>query len=163
MTRAEIISNLNRFIGIKHFFGRSDFEGCDCIGLVKLFYLESGADIDFDDGKPPVTQENYFTASSWRRLFKYIHKNFDELTDDSELCYGDMVLFRINDCEHMAVVVDKYGKVLSMEIPEKEGVTQSTFYHRSIWRLVEHKIYRPKGGTFVDGNFKYNTKRFRAG
>jgi hypothetical protein len=57
-----------------------------------------------------------------------------------------MVLFRINDCEHMGVIVNQYGKMLSMEVPEKEGVTTSTLYHKSFWHHVEHKIYRPKGG-----------------
>ena len=152
VTRNELIKVINRFTGIKHYFGRSDFDGCDCIGLVRLFYLEHGTNLTFDDGQPPVTQENYFTTASWRRLFRYIHKHFDELTDDSELSYGDMVLFRINDCEHMGVIVDKYGKCLSMEIPEQEGITQSTLYHKSIWHLVEHKIYRPKGGVLLDGN-----------
>ena len=138
--------DISKYVGIKHYFGRSDYDGCDCIGLVRLFYLEHNTGLDFTDEQPPVTPENYFTAASWRRLFRYIHKHFDELTDDSKLSYGDLVLFRINDCEHMGIIANEYGLCLAMEVPEKEGVTTSTLYHKSFWKYVQHKIYRPKGG-----------------
>ena len=146
------MKDINKYIGIKHYFGRSDYDGCDCIGLVRLFYMEHGTGLTFNDGQPPVTPENYFTAASWRRLFKYIHKHFNELTDDATLSYGDLVLFRINDCEHMGIIVDQYGKMLSMQLPEKEGVTTSTLYHKSFWHHAEHKLYRLKGGALDNGN-----------
>lgn len=134
--------NTDKFIGIPHYFGESSFDGCDCIGLVRLFYREHGWSQDFDDGLP-VDRDTYMTASVWRRLFRYLHKNFTEVDD---VDYGDVVLFRINDCEHLGVIVDKYGRLLSMTVPEQEGVTTSTIYHRSMWKNVEHKVWRRRDG-----------------
>ena len=130
--------NIDKFIGIPHYFGESSFDGCDCIGLVRLFYAEHGWSQDFDDGLP-IDKDTYMTAPVWRRLFRYLHKNFTEVSD---VDYGDVVLFRINDCEHLGIIIDKYGRLLSMTVPEQEGVTTSRVYHRSMWKNVEHKIWR---------------------
>ena len=130
--------NIDKFIGIPHHFGESSFDGCDCIGLVRLFYAEHGWSQNFDDGLP-VDKDTYMTAPVWRRLFRYLHMNFNEVAVPD---YGDVVLFRINDCEHLGVIIDKYGRLLSMTVPEQEGITTSRVYHRSMWKNVEHRVWR---------------------
>ena len=143
--------NVDKFIGIPHHFNESTFDGCDCIGLVRLFYAEHGWSQDFTDDGIALTRDNYMLAPQWRRLFRYLRRNFTEVSD---VDYGDVVLFRVNDCEHLGVIIDKYGRLLSMTVPEQEGVTTSTVYHRSMWQNVEHKIWRRR-----NGNTESNTAR----
>lgn len=143
--------DINKYIGIKHYFGGESFEACDCIGLVRLFFKEHGSPLTFDDGKP-VTRENYHSVTAWRRLIKYLNQHCRRLKKNELPQYGDIILFRIEGDEHMGIMLTKYGDCLAMEVPVKEGFTMSRIYHRTLWRLAEHKIYRPKEGEGVNGD-----------
>jgi len=138
--------NINKYVGIPHRFMQSSFDGCDCLGLIKLFYREHGNPLEFDDGGFEITRDNYATLPVWRRLFRYLHKTCDKIENDGDIQFGDIIVFRINDCEHLAIAIDSYGRVLAMQVPEEEGKTTSMIYHRSLWKHVQHMIFRKKGG-----------------
>lgn len=46
------MEDINKYVGIPHYFNQDSFDGCDCIGLCRLFYKEHGWKQDFKDGKP---------------------------------------------------------------------------------------------------------------
>lgn len=97
--------DISRYVGIKHYFGESSFEKCDCFGLVKLFYREHGWPQTFTDDNPePVTEANYAQPRMWRRLYKYMLTHFERVTYD-DLQFGDVVIMQVNLCMHMGIYV----------------------------------------------------------
>ena len=50
-------TDVNKYIGIPHYFNTSSFRKCDCLGLIKLFYREHGWPQTFDDGLPIESEE----------------------------------------------------------------------------------------------------------
>lgn len=120
--------NIDRFIGIKHKFNGRDFDGADCIGLCQLFYRAFGYRQNWDDGKT--------IGADWRkqydRLFRYLEKNFRSTKNPRELRFGDAVLFDVDGDYHLGLYLE-YGKVLAMQVPCHEGVSQSTIYHKDDW------------------------------
>ena len=126
--KMSIDKSVGRFVGIPHYFGESSFSKCDCIGLCRLFYKESGYGESIDDGKPVVDGKSFGT---WRRLYTYLVKNMDRVQYD-DLQYSDLVIFEINGDVHLGIYLG-YGKLLAMQVPVKYGVTTSTIYHRDAW------------------------------
>ena len=127
-----MMDGFNKFIGIKHYFGESSFDGCDCIGLCRLFYKEHGWPQTFTDDEPePVTKENYAEPRMWARLYRYLLKNFTRV-DYDDLDYGDVVVMNFDGDEHLGIYLE-YGKVLGMQVPTVYGVSQSTIYPREWW------------------------------
>lgn len=51
------VHDINKFVGIPHYFGESSFDKCDCLGLCRLFYREHGYKEHIEDGKPIRGQE----------------------------------------------------------------------------------------------------------
>lgn len=135
--------DISRYVGIKHYFGESSFEKCDCFGLVKLFYREHGWPQTFTDDNPePVTEANYAQPRMWRRLYKYMLTHFERV-DYADLQFGDVVIMQVNLCMHMGIYVG-YGKVLGMEIPTVYGQSESTLYTRPWWTRVFKYAFRRK-------------------
>lgn len=124
------MENINKYIGIPHYFGESSFNKCDCIGLCRLFYREHGWKDTFDDGKP-VKKEHFSDVGVWRRLYKYCLTKMDRVEYD-ELDFGDFVIFQIEGDLHTGIYLG-YGDLLSMQVPTVYGETISTVYHRSWW------------------------------
>lgn len=124
------MENINKYIGIPHYFGESSFDKCDCIGLCRLFYREHGWKDTFDDGKP-VTKEHFSDVGVWRRLYKYCLTKMDRVEYD-ELDFGDFVIFQIEGDLHTGIYLG-YGDLLSMQVPTVYGETISTIYHRAWW------------------------------
>ena len=137
------MEDISKYVGIKHYFGESSFEKCDCFGLVQLFYREHGWKPVWDDGKTePVTEENYMQPRMWRRLYRFMLKNFDRV-DYDDFQFGDIIIMEVNLHEHMGIYVG-YGKVLGMEIPTVYGVSESTIYTRPWWTKVFKYAFRRK-------------------
>ena len=132
--------NIDKFIGIPHKFNESSFDGCDCLGLVRLYYREHGWPQTFDDGLP-ITEDNWETPEAWHRLFRYLHSNFDEVNDPSELNPGAVVVFKIGDDMHLGILLDNYGRMLASQIPVVYGKTTSTIYKRSWWMQCYKRGY----------------------
>ena len=126
------MEDISRFIGIKHYFGESSFEKCDCLGLCRLFYREHGWKGALYDGKPDPDKDNFSSFGAWRRLYTWCLKNMDRV-DYDDLQFGDFIIFRVANCLHTGLYVN-YGKLLSMQIPTEYGVSESTLYHRKWWK-----------------------------
>ncbi len=124
------MKNINNYIGIPHRFNGDAYDGCDCIGLARLFYLQHGWSQDFTDGQE-VTED--WQEKDKGRLFRYLKHDFTETKDTNTLVYGDVVLFVINGDYHMGIYLE-YGRVLAMQAPVVEGLTTSTIYHESFWK-----------------------------
>lgn len=125
------MEDIDKYIGIVHRFGQSDFNGCDCFGLCKLFYREHCWPQKFDDGKPYPSPDNYSEPSQWHRLYKYLLCNFKQVNAE-ELRFGDFVVFQIEGSIHCGIYLE-YGKLLSMQVPSVDGESTSTIYHRAVW------------------------------
>lgn len=124
------MEDINKFIGIPHYFGQDTFQGCDCLGLCRLFYKEHNWKQTFDDGKP-ITKD-WQKHNGLMRLLKYFRKNFTPTTNIDDLHFGDIVLFKIAGDYHFGIYLE-YGKVLGMEVPVKYGESISSIFHKRFW------------------------------
>ena len=120
--------DINKFVGIKHKFNGRDFDGVDCIGLCQLFYKHHGYKQTWNDGKP-IEQD-------WKkykyRLLLYLSKYFKKVSTADELEFGDVLLFNVDGDQHLGICLE-YGKILAMQVPCLEGVSQSTVYPKAWW------------------------------
>ncbi len=122
------------YIGIPHVFLGESHEGCDCIGLARLFYKEHDWPEDIWDGGEEVTEDNYNTSPVWRRLLKELRKDFDEVRSIDELKEGATVLFLIDGDYHIGIYAGD-GWMLTMEIPVRYGKSRSMLYHKRYWKM----------------------------
>lgn len=123
----------DKFIGIPHVFLGDTFEGCDCLGLVRLFFKENDWAEDFTDGGEEVTKETYNTSPVWRRILKYFHAHFEETKSIDELKEGSVVLFMIDGDYHLGVYAGG-NYMLAMEVPVRYGKSRSMLYHKRYWK-----------------------------
>ena len=125
----ETMTCINKFVGIKHKFNGRDRDGIDCLGLCQLFYREHGYEQTWDDGSPiPPDWQKYKY-----RLLLYLRKHFSKTEDATALEYGDVLLFNIDRDYHLGIYLE-YGRILAMQVPCLEGVSQSTIYPKSWWQ-----------------------------
>lgn len=124
---------IEKYIGIPHKFNGDTFEGCDCIGLVRLIYKTEGWNLPLWDGKQPITQENYSSLESWKRLLFYLRQRMTETKNIEKLEPGAVVMFNINHGLHLGVYIGN-GDMLAMQVPCIEGRTRSTIYRKKIWK-----------------------------
>lgn len=124
------MEDVGQYIGIPHYFNQSTFEGCDCLGLCRLFYSQHKWEQTFDDGKP-ITKD-WQKKDGAIRLFRYFKKHFKETTDINELTFGDIVVFKVNGDYHFGIFLE-YGKVLAMEVPVVYGKSTSSIFHKRFW------------------------------
>jgi hypothetical protein len=122
--------NLNKFIGIPHYFGKSSYEQCDCAGLAKLFYAEHGYNENLDDNIPIGTSEDY--KKTPLRMLRYLIKHLDRVDSIEALCYGDIVVTKVFNELHLGIYLE-YQRVLAMEIPVVIGTTKSCIYKGPQW------------------------------
>ena len=131
------MKNINHLIGLRHKFNGRDRNGVDCIGLCQLFYREHGYRQSWGDGKP--------IPSDWQkykyRLLLYLSKHFTPTDDPEALTYGDVLLFDVDGDYHLGIFLE-YGKILAMQVPCLEGVSQSTVYPKMFWLPAFVKGYR---------------------
>ena len=133
--------NIEKFIGIRHKFNGRSFDGADCIGLCHLFYTEHNYSQVWNDGKP-IT-ENWHNEKL--RLLRFLRKNFTPTDNINDLQYGDIVLFDIDGDVHLGIYL-RYGKILAMQVPVCEGVSESTIYSKLFWQPYFYKGFlREKG------------------
>lgn len=122
------------YIGIPHVFLGESHEGCDCMGLVRLYFKEHGWPENFWDDGEAITKDNYNTSPVWRRLLKYLQGNFDETKSIDELKEGSVVLFIIDGDYHLGIYAgDNY--MLAMEVPVRYGKSRSMLYHKRYWKV----------------------------
>lgn len=124
------MEDISKYIGIPHYFNQDTFNGCDCLGLCRLFYKEHGWKETFSDGKP-ITKD-WQKKDGAIRLFRYFKKHFNETKDVNDLTFGDVVLFNICGDYHFGIYLE-YGKVLGMEVPVRKGRSISSIFHKKIW------------------------------
>lgn len=135
------MGDISKYVGIPHRFNKAGFDGCDCLGLVRLFYKEHGYSPSFYD-EFEVTKENYNSQSAWTHLYKYLEKHFDKETDPSKLKVGDIVIFSVLGDIHFGIIADENGRLLAGQIPAEEGKSQSTIYRKSWWLPHQRAMYR---------------------
>ena len=124
------MENIDKYIGILHKFGGDTFDGCDCVGLCKLFYREHDWFPVWDDGKP-ITRD--WQKNEPMRIVKFLTLHFKMTRNPDALRFGDILYFDIYGDTHLAIYLEG-GDILSMQVPVKEGFTCSTIYHSHIWK-----------------------------
>lgn len=132
------MEDINKYIGIPHVFNGDTLSGADCIGLCRLFYCDHGWKQDFRDGKEVLPD---WQEKDRGRLMRYLKRSFAETKDIRELCFGDIVLFKINGDYHLGIYTE-YNRVLAMEVPYIEGKTISTLYKPYYWMPFFVRGYR---------------------
>ncbi len=133
----------DKFIGIPHVFNGHDFDGCDCIGLCRLFYKEQGWPQRFWDNKEAITEENKSDKENWLRLYKYLGRHFKRVRKPEEMEDGGVVVFNINGDLHLGIYAGR-GNILAMEVPVIYGKTRSTLYHSDMWQRAFVRGYNRK-------------------
>ena len=131
----------DRYIGIKHITGGDTFDGCDCLGLVRLFYKEHGWPEEFWDGGEPVTHENAHGKKAWNRLLRYFNRRLKKINNPDFLEFGDVVLFNVDGDLHLGIYMQE-DLILAMAVPVDEGKTKSVLYHKRVWKQAFKKGYR---------------------
>lgn len=106
--------DFGKYVGIPWMFNGSSRAGCDCVGLLRLFYKEQGWEPSFDDGKP--VDEEWYLKSPYR-LVRYLGKHFNKVTEKNLLSPGDVIYFRENGEGHVGIWCG-YGKVLQTYPPK---------------------------------------------
>ena len=116
---------LDQFVGIKHKFNGRARDGVDCVGLCQLFYKSHGYAQTWDDGKP--------IPADWQKYkYRHLRKHFERTDDKNALAYGDILLFDVDGDYHLGIYLE-YGRILAMQVPCLEGVSQSTIYPKNWW------------------------------
>lgn len=123
------MSDLDKYIGIKHEYGESTWDSCDCAGLCTLFYKEIFGYV-IDDHKPIGTAES--SKHNPLRMSRWLLKNMVRINDFKELQYGDIVLTKVMQEHHVGIYLE-YNKILTQEIPVIYGSTKSTIYRGQQW------------------------------
>ena len=59
-------------------------------------------------------------------------RHFKKTQAAGELEYGDVLLFNVDGDYHLGIYLE-YGRILAMQVPCLEGVSQSTIYGRAWW------------------------------
>lgn len=116
----------DEYIGIPFKFNGSDYNGADCIGLVRLIYQERGWLPTFDDGKP--VKQGWHKENPLR-LVNYLCRHFNRVDNIQLLKEGDLIYFRDENGEgHVAIWVG-YGKILH-SAPSIEGISSTSHIGR---------------------------------
>jgi cell wall-associated NlpC family hydrolase len=100
--------NVNRFIGIKWEFNRSDFAAADCSGLAALFYREHGWK---PDDYPKPQQADWYKTQPFY-MERFLLKHFNKTRKIAELEYGDLIVVRINGETHLFIYLN-HDRVLT--------------------------------------------------
>jgi len=122
------------FIGIPYVFNGDTVDGCDCAGLVRVFYDYHGWNLPTYE--KPKDHEWYLKTPFLAE--RYLLKNFDKTRDVRELTYGDLVLMKIEAESHFAIFLH-YNKVLSTFPPgcrQWNGMVmpdRSFIMHKQMW------------------------------
>ena len=131
----------DQYIGIRHITNGDTFDGCDCLGLVRLFYKEHKWGLTFKDKGAPVTAEHIHDKENWDRLFRYLNRKMKRVASSDQLEFGDVVVFNVDGDLHLGIYQQE-GMVLTMSVPVVEGKTKSVLYHRRIWEKAFKRGYR---------------------
>lgn len=131
-------TDASKYIGIPYKHNAEQRDGCNCIGLCKIFYREHGWEQNFDDGKPVDDETG---VREWHRLFKYMGQHFTKVIEE-ELQYGDVVIFDVAGDMHTGIYLEN-GRLLAMQVPCNE-TSLSTIYRRKFWHPCFKAAYRRK-------------------
>lgn len=133
-----------RFLGISSKVCGDGFDGCDCVGLLRLWFKEHGSPLTFSDGEAE-DRSKVSDPKNWERLIKYLNTYCNKVDDDI-VQYGDVVLLYIGTTVYTGTILNEQGDVLTMSFPMPTIGSVSTVYEGRIWEHLKHKIYRPKEG-----------------
>lgn len=125
--------NLNKYIGIPFKEKSADFNGCDCWGLVRLFYKE-----EFNIELPDFSQEyeNTMDTKNIPRLAVNESKRWKQVTSPQ---YGDVLLYKIYNLPlHVGIYIDKKRMLHVMK-----GINSGLERHDTImWTSRLEGVYR---------------------
>jgi cell wall-associated NlpC family hydrolase len=128
------MEDISKYIGIPHIFAEWSLEGCDCVGLVRRFYVDHHWKPDCDDGE--FAEDWYITDP--RKMIRYLRKNFNKVKDIADLSFGDVCYFLIGGEGHCGIYLG-YGKLLTTfpsTAPQWNNTVLpdvSMILHRDVW------------------------------
>jgi len=124
-----------KYIGIPWKFNGSDYDGCDCLGLLRIVAREQGWQEQFDDGKP--IEKDWFKKEPLR-LLRYLYRHFDKIDEVDQLREGDIIYFRINGEGHTGIWIG-YGKFIE-QFPVQHPMLKSSTHIQRFSKIKNHFI-----------------------
>ena len=127
------MENIDKYINIPYVFAGYDYNGADCVGLLRLFYSEHNW-MEMYDGE--FTKDWY--KKEPYRMVKWFLRNMNKVRNIDDLQFGDVVYFNINGEGHVGIYY-KYGKILTT-FPDDSKQWDGTYMphnsflcHRQLW------------------------------
>ena len=129
----------DKYINIPYKFAGYDYDGADCIGLLRLFYSDHNWQV-INDGR--TFTKDWYKKEPYR-MVKWFLKNMNKIKDIKDLQFGDVVYFTIGG-EGQVGIYYKYGRILTT-FPDNSKQWDGTYMpnnsflcHRQLWE----KAYR---------------------
>lgn len=128
-------------IGIPYKLGAKDKTACDCIGVVTMWLRSEGFDINYEDGKGPVTSD--WWERSPRRFMEGVLKIGTVVRFSDLKKYDCLLLFGNEQClfpSSLAVMVDDRHILTATEARGSFVEMLSLHWKEKFWGAV--RLYR---------------------
>lgn len=125
-----------KYLQIPYKYLGRDFKGCDCLGLVQLFYKT-----EFNLTLPEYInyEEQWYLKDALRITKAYKKMGFVKTKDTPK--FGDVLLLRESGyLKHLGVVID-----LGCFLHTTDAGTACTSYRQGEYSMLIHSVYRHKG------------------
>ena len=133
------MEDIYKYINIPYKFAGYNYDGADCIGLLRLFYADHNW-VEMNDGR--TFTKDWYKKEPYR-MVKWFLKNMNKIKTIEELQFGDVVYFLIGGEGHVGIYY-KYGKIITT-FPENSKQWDGTYMpnnsflcHKQLWE----KAYR---------------------
>jgi len=137
ITTEERISNaelLNNLVGIPWEEKGINYDGCDCVGIAKLYYEANGINV--------ITE-----LSSTEIIKKTL---LEELIKPEDIQEGDTLIFKIDGELHLGIYLG-YGQMLQAERNDKSHITRLSIPLLECYQFA----IRPKDGSiYLEGAWR---------
>lgn len=139
------MEDIHKYIGIPFKFARYDFNGCDCIGLIRLWFQDHQWKPEIYDGKP--FSRTWYKREPYR-MIRWFMRHFNLIRNINDLKFGDIVYFHINGEGHCGIYLN-YGKLLTtfphcQQWDNSNLPDQSMIIHRFVWGKIFRAGFRRK-------------------
>jgi len=124
---------LAKYLSAPYVFGGRDFSGCDCFGLVSLYFKHELGIILFDAKSGDTGVPGY---SGSQRMIENVHVDFERVDEAKK---NRIILFDAGDFWHCGVMIDD-SVMLQTDVSH-----QCTAIKLTRMPMAVHSIYQHRG------------------